>query len=131
MLYALAAEAMLNECLLYSPRVLKVCLLLRVEVHAARAPPIPVVLVLYQDEGFKIMRKMCVSCHFCGNRVECSSGEPPCEALKGWLTVSHWEGLGAVSRYNFCSFDCLRSWVDAQIPRVPEVFLESFREDKT
>ena len=75
--------------------------------------------------------KMRVSCHFCGNEVEYYQGEPPCEALKGWLSVSHWEGLGAVSSYDFCSFDCLRSWVDAQIPRVPEVFLESFREDKT
>jgi len=71
------------------------------------------------------------SCHSCGKRVESSPKEPPCEALKGWLTVSCWEGPGAVSHYNFCSFSCLKSWVDAQVPTIPEVFLESFGEDKT
>jgi len=72
-----------------------------------------------------------LSCHFCGKGVGCSSDEPLCEALGGWLTVSHWKGRGAVSHYNFCSFSCLKSWVDAQVPRVPEVFLESFGEDRT
>jgi hypothetical protein len=76
-------------------------------------------------------RKARFSCHSCGIEVECSSGELPCEALEGWLTVSCWEGPGAVSHYNFCSFTCLKSWVDAQVPRIPEVFLESFGEDKT
>ncbi|TET16813.1 MAG: hypothetical protein E3J75_04165 [Dehalococcoidia bacterium] len=70
------------------------------------------------------------TCHSCGKGVECSPGKLPCEVLKGWLTVSHWKGLGSVEHYNFCSFSCLKSWVDTQIPRVPEVFLESFKEDK-
>ncbi|MBL7124985.1 MAG: hypothetical protein ISS51_02690 [Dehalococcoidales bacterium] len=74
---------------------------------------------------------MRLSCHFCGKGVEYSSEEPPCEVLKGWLTVSHWKGVGAVSHYNFCSLSCLESWVDTQVPRVPDVFLESFGEDRT
>ena len=73
---------------------------------------------------------MRLSCHSCGKEVESSPGEPPCEVLKGWVTVSHWKGPGAVSRYNFCSYGCLKSWVDAQVPRVPEAFLKSFGEDE-
>ena len=76
-------------------------------------------------------QKMHFSCHSCGKGVECPSGGPPCEALQGWLTVSYWKGLGSVEHYNFCSFSCLKSWVDAQVPTIPEVFLESFGEDKT
>jgi hypothetical protein len=72
-----------------------------------------------------------LSCHSCGKQAECPRGGPPCEALKGWLTVSCWEGLGAVTHYNFCSFSCLKSWVDAQVPVIPKIFLESFGEDKS
>ena len=74
--------------------------------------------------------RMRFSCHSCGKEVERTSGKPPCEVLSGWLTVSYWEGLGTVSHYNFCSFSCLKSWVDAQVPRVPEAFLKSFEEDR-
>jgi hypothetical protein len=69
------------------------------------------------------------TCHTCGKGAVCSPGELPCEALKGWLTVACWKGPGAVSRYNFCSFSCLKAWVDSQVPTIPEVFLESFGED--
>lgn len=69
-------------------------------------------------------------CHSCNKRVESLSGEPPCEVLKDWVTVSHWKGPGAVSRYNFCSLSCLKAWVNAELPTVPEVFLESFKEDE-
>jgi hypothetical protein len=71
------------------------------------------------------------SCHSCGKIAECPPGQTPCEALQGWLTVSSWEGAGVVEHYNFCSFSCLEAWVGAQVPRVPEVFLDSFGEDKT
>lgn len=71
------------------------------------------------------------SCDACGREVECPSGVMPCEALQGWLTVAYWEGPGVVEHYNFCSFTCLDSWVDAQVPRVPEVFLDSFKEEKS
>ena len=71
------------------------------------------------------------SCHSCGKGVECSRGETPCEVLEGWLTVSHWKGAGVVSHYNFCSISCLKSWADAHVPRVPDVFLKSFGADKT
>ncbi len=69
------------------------------------------------------------SCHSCGKVIECHHGEPPCEVLEGWLTVSYWKGSGSVEHYNFCSFSCLKSWVDAQVPRIPGAFLESFKEN--
>jgi len=70
------------------------------------------------------------ACFSCGRKMESVPGEPPCRVLKGWLTVSHWKGVGSVEHHNFCSFSCLKSWVDAQVPRVPEVFLKFFEEDK-
>ena len=75
-------------------------------------------------------QRMRLSCHSCGKGVGCASEEPPCEVLKGWLTVSCWKGLGSVEHYNFCSLSCLKSWADAQVSKVPEVFLESFKEDE-
>jgi len=75
-------------------------------------------------------RRMLFSCQSCGKRVEYVRGEPPCEMLKGWLTVSYWKGSGSVEHYHFCSLSCLMSWVNAQVPRVPDVFLESFKEDE-
>lgn len=65
-------------------------------------------------------------CSSCGRKVEPSSEDLPCEVLSGWITVSHWKGLGAVEHYNFCSFTCLKRWVEAQAPEIPRVFLESF-----
>jgi hypothetical protein len=76
-------------------------------------------------------QKNCFSCHSCGKRVECIPGELPCEILKGWLTVSSWQGPGKVERYSFCSFSCLESWVETRAPKVPQVFLDSFKEDKS
>jgi len=70
------------------------------------------------------------TCHSCGNRVETPPGEPPCEALKDWLVVSNWKGAGEASHYSFCSFSCLKSWVDAQMPKIPEEFLEPFKENE-
>ena len=34
-------------------------------------------------------------CLSCGKKVEGNSDEAPCELLEGWLTVSHWKGVGA------------------------------------
>lgn len=76
-------------------------------------------------------KKVRFFCHSCGKEVECSSGELPCEALEGWLTVCCWEGPGMMHNYNFCSFTCAKSWVDSQVPKIPAVFLESFGEDNT
>jgi len=73
---------------------------------------------------------MKLSCRSCGRRVEGKREGPPCHVLEGWLTVSYWKGEGAVEHYNFCSLGCLRSWVKAQAPEVPEVFLKSFGEDE-
>jgi len=73
-------------------------------------------------------------CQSCGKEVEyavCSARcAPPedarCNVLNGWLTVSQWKGMGAVDRYDFCSLGCLQNWVEAQVPQVPETFLEAF-----
>jgi len=75
-------------------------------------------------------QSMRFSCHSCGKGMEYAPGEPPCEVLKGWLTASYWKGSGSVEHYNFCSFSCLKSWVDTQVTRVPEVFLEPFKDDE-
>jgi len=129
--YAQNAGILFRECFLYSVKVLKGHLLPQVRVHAAPALPLPVALALYRDNGVKVeTERIRLTCHSCGKEVKSSPGEPPCEVLKDWLTVSHWKGPGAVSRYNFCSYSCLKSWVDAQVPRVPQVFLKSFEESQ-
>ena len=76
------------------------------------------------------MPKKYFICQSCSNRVEPSLEERPCEVLSGWLTVSQWKTLGVVEHYNFCSFTCLRKWVDTQVPQVPKVFLKAFEEGK-
>jgi endogenous inhibitor of DNA gyrase (YacG/DUF329 family) len=76
------------------------------------------------------MRGWYVICGSCGRKVENPHSEPPCEVLKGWLTVSYWKGLESVDHYNFCCPRCLQEWVDGQVPRIPEVFLESFSEEE-
>ena len=73
-------------------------------------------------------QRMAFSCRSCGKGVEFSPGAPPCEVLQGWITVSHWKGSGSVEHHNFCSFGCLQQWVNAQVPKVPEVFLKYFEE---
>ena len=76
-------------------------------------------------------QKVRFTCHSCGSEVEGAPEKPPCEVLKDWITVSHWKGVGVISRYSFCSFSCLKSWADAQVPRIPEVFLKSLGEDES
>ena len=71
-----------------------------------------------------------VVCPSCGKRVGFSPQERPCKVLIGWLTVTQWKGLGAVEHYNFCSFTCLKTWVDNRVPQVPEVFSRAFEEGK-
>jgi hypothetical protein len=76
------------------------------------------------------MRKKYFVCHSCGERIGCSAEERPCEVLQGWLMVSQWKGPEAVEHYNFCSLTCLKAWLDAQIPQVPDVFLRAFERGK-
>lgn len=130
-MYAQTAGVLLRESFLYSVKVLKGHQLPETSVHAAPVLPVAVALAPYRKKGLEVgTERMRFFCQSCGKGVECSAEEPPCEALAGWLTVSHWKGPGAVSRYNFCSFSCLKSWVDAQVPGVPDVFLKSFGEDE-
>ncbi len=82
-------------------------------------------------------RKSYAICQCCGKQAaysECSERcAPPddarCEVLHGWLSVSHWKGMGAVEHYDFCSFTCLQKWVEAQVPKIPETFLKAFQDE--
>jgi hypothetical protein len=76
------------------------------------------------------MRGESFICHSCGERVECSKEERPCEVLNGWLMVSLWKGPAAVEHYNFCSLTCLKIWLDARVPQIPDVFLRAFEKGK-
>lgn len=70
------------------------------------------------------MLKRYFVCRFCGSRVEVASEEPPCKALNGWFMVTHWRGMESVDHYGFCSYVCLKAWVDT------EIFLKSIEEKK-
>ena len=80
-------------------------------------------------------RRNYIICQGCGKEAaytECSERSAPpddarCIVLIGWLSVSHWKGMGTVNDYDFCSFSCLKRWVEAQVPRVPKTFLEAFQ----
>lgn len=84
-----------------------------------------------------MVKKRTSICYSCGKKVEyteCSDrGVPPedprCRALSGWLTVSQWKGMESVDHYDSCSFSCLQRWVEVQVPRIPDTFLEAFREE--
>jgi len=77
-----------------------------------------------------------VTCYSCGKRAEyiqCSErGVLPedarCNVLSGWLTVTEWIGLGHFDQYDFCSFECLLRWAEAQTPQVPKTFLDAFQD---
>jgi hypothetical protein len=121
----------LGERFHHSPEALTVQSFQGTEALAALVAPTPVAPVLYKRKGEMRKPDKHFSCYSCGTVTECSPGATPCEALQGWLTVSSWEGPGVVEHYHFCSFSCLESWADAQVPKVPEVFLDSFKEDKS
>ncbi len=70
-----------------------------------------------------------VVCHFCGKKVQVPPNEPPCHFMEGWLTVSRWDGPHRVRQYNFCSLTCLKLWVEAELPHIPDVFLKSLGEE--
>ena len=71
-----------------------------------------------------------VICSECGVNVGFSSKEPPCKVLDGWLMLSQWKGLGSVEHHHFCSLACLKKWAEAQTPKIPKVFLESFTDEE-
>ena len=76
-------------------------------------------------------------CQGCGKKVEyteCSAGNAPpqdarCISLSGWLSVTHWLEIGVFGHYDFCSFDCLQKWAEAQALRIPKTFLEAFGDE--
>ncbi len=75
------------------------------------------------------MQRRSSICSFCGKKAEKSSEGPPCVSLEGWLTVTHWKGMGAVEQYDFCCFTCLEEWARDQSTQIPKVFLESFEDE--
>jgi hypothetical protein len=44
--------------------------------------------------------------------------------------LSQWKGLGSVEHHHFCSLACLKKWAEAQTPKIPKVFLESFTDEE-
>jgi hypothetical protein len=50
--------------------------------------------------------------------------------LNGWLMVCQWSGPETVEHYNFCSLICLKTWMDTQVPQVPNVFLKAFEKGR-
>jgi hypothetical protein len=68
-------------------------------------------------------------CHTCEKKSELIVEEPPCRILSGWLAVSYWKGMESVDHYSFCSLRCLQSWVDSQVPKVPDVFIRSLEDE--
>lgn len=83
------------------------------------------------------MSKSYSVCASCGKKVEyadCSDEWPPpensrCQALKGWFSVSKWIGMGSYDQYDFCSLDCLREWINEQMPKIPEGYLKTFENE--
>ncbi|MEW6002240.1 MAG: hypothetical protein AB1638_06285 [Nitrospirota bacterium] len=76
---------------------------------------------------------VCVSCGKQVEYAECSEGEsqpdnPRCQALTGWYSVSKWKGIESFDQYDFCSLDCLREWIDKQMPKIPEEYLRNFEK---
>jgi len=78
-------------------------------------------------ESNNIIRRF--SCHTCGNKIDCPSGEPHSSVLAGWFAIAHWTE-GNVVHYTFCSIKCLKSWADKEMPEVPQVFKEAFNDEK-
>lgn len=69
------------------------------------------------------------TCYSCSREVEFNEGELTCDVLLGWLMVSCLKGVGSIDRYSFCSYGCLKVWVDTQLPAVPDIFLKSLGEE--
>jgi hypothetical protein len=69
-------------------------------------------------------------CLTCGKKVETSEIEPPCEVLMGWVMATEWKECESVIQHMFCSFSCLKRWVDTSVPAVPDVFMKSFSENE-
>ncbi len=75
-------------------------------------------------------------CKCCGNEAEyaeCNANCIPqedarCARLRGWMTVSRWNGTADVDELDFCSLTCLEKWVRSELPTIPQAFLQAFEE---
>ena len=83
--------------------------------------------------------RMVATCHSCGKSMDyvpCFEKrtlpkDARCNVLSGWLTVSQWKGVGYIDQYDYCSIDCLLTWVKAQLTQIPETFLDAFQDGST
>ena len=71
------------------------------------------------------MSQRCFTCGSCGKEASHTAEQRPCEALSGWVMVTEWGGPGAIDQRFFCCYDCLRTWADARVPEIPDVFLRA------
>ena len=84
-----------------------------------------------------MLLKETATCLSCGKRIEYTlchgrralPEDARCNALKGWLTVSRWRGMGHVDHLDFCCLNCLLMWAKAQVPQIPETFFDAFQEE--
>jgi hypothetical protein len=70
-------------------------------------------------------------CDSCGKTIDLYLGETVSGPYENWITVTAWEGMGAVGHHSFCSLECLKEWLESPVPRVPDVFLRAFGVDNT
>ncbi|MCX6012070.1 MAG: hypothetical protein NTV30_01375 [Chloroflexi bacterium] len=68
-------------------------------------------------------------CQTCGKEVDNIQDKAPCEVLQGWLMVTNWKGHENVDQIVFCSYSCLKRWVDSKTPNIPDIFMKSFEDD--
>ena len=82
-------------------------------------------------------KKAYAMCQSCGKKMEyteCSErsappGDARCNALRGWLSLSRWKGMGSFEDYDFCCISCLQKWVEAEVPKIPGTFFKAFQEE--
>lgn len=77
------------------------------------------------------MEKRHFICHSCGKKIEGGLDQPPCELLQGWVVATHWKQPESVNQHFFCSFSCLKRWADANVPKIPDVFMNSFGDENS
>jgi hypothetical protein len=75
-----------------------------------------------------MVNQYCICCT-CGAERVFGPNEPACDILDGWFIVSRFTGKSTVTRYSFCSYECLKEWTVSQTSCVPEIFIKSINEE--
>lgn len=76
------------------------------------------------------MMKRCYVCSTCSRRVDLGPSEIPCDTLKGWYVITGFKGLETVERHNFCCLSCMYKWVENAVPKVPDIFIDSLKDEE-